>query len=236
MHAICGREFGPHRNAVMAHACRPTTMLEDAELQDVLAAEHLMSMPALRRRVWSIEEVEQLVDERPGLTPRYELVDGELLLTPAPTDRHQRIVAELFVLIRDYVNRLGLGEARLGPGLARITADARFEPDLFVVASVDGHRPPADGSITPLLLVAEVLSPGSGRHDRITKRRFFQRNGVPTYWVVDGDAEAFEIWRPGDERAALVDDRVTWLPDGAAVAFELDAPAFFASVADVTQT
>jgi len=207
-------------------------MLGDAELHPFLAAEHLMSMPAVRQRVWSIDEVERLVDERVGLTPRYELVDGELLVTPAPSDRHQRIVAELFVLVREYVNWHRLGEARLGPGLARLTPQTRFEPDLFVVPAVDGRRPRADDVVTPLLLVAEVLSPGSARHDRITKRRFFQRNGVPEYWVVDGEAEAFEIWRPADDRAALVDDRVVWHPDGAAVPFELDVRRFFAEVSD----
>jgi Uma2 family endonuclease len=207
-------------------------MFEHAELRAITNAEHLVSMPAAHRRVWSIEEVERLVDERPGLTPRYELVDGELLVTPAPSARHQRIVAELFVLVRDYVNRLGLGEARLGPGLARIDPSSRFEPDLFVVPSVDGRRPRADNSMTKLLLVAEVLSPGSGRHDRITKRRYFQQHDVPNYWVVDGDAEAFEIWRPGDDRAALVDDRLVWLPERADTPFELDVRAFFESVAD----
>jgi Uma2 family endonuclease len=207
-------------------------MFGHAELHASLAAEHLMSMPATRRHVWSIEEVERLVDERPGLTPRYELVDGELLVTPAPTDRHQRIIAEFFVLLRDHVNRHNLGEVRLGPARARVTTDSRFEPDLFVVAGVDGRRPPADDSLASALLVVEVLSPGSGRHDRITKRRFFQRHAVPDYWVIDGDAEAFEIWRPDDERAALVDDHVVWLPRGASVPFELDVVAFFRSVSD----
>jgi Uma2 family endonuclease len=152
--------------------------------------------------------------------------------TPTPTARHQRIVAELFVVVRDYVNRWGLGEARLGPGRARIATDTRFEPDLFVVPGVGGRRPRADDSLTKLLLVVEALSPGSGRHDRITKRRHFQRQGVPTYRVVDGDAEAFEIWRPEDERAALIDDRLVWLPEGAPQPFELDVRSFFESVPD----
>ena len=191
-----------------------------------------MSMPALRRHRWSIDEVERLVDARHDLTPRYELVDGELLMTPAPSDRHQRIVAELVVLVRDYVTRRRIGEARLGPALARLTPDSRFEPDLFVVPNLDGRRPRADDSLTRVILVAEVLSAGSARHDRITKRRFFQRHGVPDYWVIDGDAEAFEIWHPSDERPALVDDRIVWLPEGADASFELDVPAFFAAIAD----
>jgi Uma2 family endonuclease len=82
------------------------------------------------------------------------------------------------------------------------------------------------------LLICEVLSPGSSRHDRITKRRAFQRHSVPDCWVVDGDAEAFEIWHPRDERAALVDDLVSWWPEGASQGFELDVRAFFRDVAD----
>ena len=55
---------------------------------------------------------------------------------------------------------------------------------------------------------------------------------MPDYWVIDGDALAFEIWHPGDDRAALVDDRVDWRPDGASSAFELDVRAFFARAED----
>ena len=50
--------------------------------------------------------------------------------------------------------------------------------------------------------------------------------------MIDGDAEAFEIWHPSDERPALVDDRIVWLPEGADASFELDVPAFFAAIAD----
>ena len=191
-----------------------------------------MSMSAVRQRRWAIEEVERLIDERKGLTPRYELVDGELLVTPAPSGRHQRIVGELFVLVHEYVKRHRLGEVRLGPGEARLTPTVRFEPDLFVIPALDGRMPRANEPVTRMLLVVEVLSPGSARHDRITKRRFFQSNGVPEYWVVDGEAEAFEIWRPGDERASLIDDRLVWQPVGIEPAFELDVKRFFADVAD----
>jgi Uma2 family endonuclease len=83
-----------------------------------------------------------------------------------------------------------------------------------------------------LILAAEVLSPNSARHDRFTKRRFFQQHGLPEYWVVDGEACAFEVWHPGDERAALIDDRLVWHPNGAPEPFELDVRAFFDSVAD----
>jgi Uma2 family endonuclease len=191
-----------------------------------------MSMPAIRPRRWTAAEVERLVDEREGLTPRYELVDGELLVTTAPTNRHQRLILDLAVALRIYLSRERLGEVRLGPGKLELVLRERFEPDLFVVPTIDGLRRVADERSIRPLLVCEVLSPGSSRHDRITKRRAFQRNDVPDYWVIDGDALAFEIWHPGDDRAALVDDRVVWQPDGASNPFELDIRDFFARAED----
>jgi Uma2 family endonuclease len=209
----------------------PPAMLSHAELRSLLDAEHLMSMPALRHRIWTLDEVDRLVDEREGQSPRYELVDGELLVTPAPTSRHQRIVVRLLVQLDSYVVVNRLGEVRIGR--ARLTADTRFEPDLFVVPSVRGERPRADDSILiDASLVIEVLSPSSLRHDRFTKRRFFQHRGVPVYWIVDPDGESIETWRPGDERPEVSDERVTWKPEGAKTPFELDVRQFFAGITD----
>ena len=191
-----------------------------------------MSMSAVHSRRWTIEEVDRLADERPESSPRYELVDGELLVTPAPSGRHQRIILNLAVLLKTYVDTNRLGELRLGPGEARLTPDSRFEPDIFVVPAIDGRMPRAADPVTRLLLAVEVLSPSSSRHDRITKRRFFQAHGVPDYWVVDGEAQAFEVWHPGDERAALLDDRLIWQPTLSTPPLDLDLAKFFASVAD----
>ena len=191
-----------------------------------------MVMPVVKKFGWTRDEVERLVDARDGLTPRYELVDGELLVTPAPTRRHQRIIGQLYALLRPYVMHHRLGELVLSPAEVNLTPESRFEPDLFVDPAVAGRLPRASDPVTQLLLAIEVLSPGSRRHDRITKRRFFQRNGVREYWIVDGDTEAFEIWHPADDRAALIDDELIWHPEGAGEPFVLDVKRFFADVAD----
>jgi Uma2 family endonuclease len=191
-----------------------------------------MSMPAMPRHDWTIDAVEELIDQRDGLAPRFELVDDALLVTPAPTGRHQRIIFRLSVLLDEYVRLHRLGEVRLGPAEVRLTPDTRFEPDLFVVPTVAGRLPRADTPVTRLLLAAEAVSPDSARHDRITKRRFFQAQHVPEYWVIDGEAQTFEIWRPGDERAALIDEHLVWQPEAVAEPFELDVRRFFAEIAD----
>ncbi len=207
-------------------------MLAHAELRHVPFAEHIMVMPATRPNHWTRQEVALLVEQREGYSPRYELVDGELLVTPAPSGRHQRITFRLAVILDEYVRRQHLGEVRLGPGEIALETENRFEPDIFVAPALDGRRAPANHPVSRPLLICEVVSPGSVRHDRITKRRAFQRGGVPEYWVVDGNAEAIEVWRPDDERAMLIDDVLTWHPTGGSEPFTLNLKAFFADQAD----
>lgn len=207
-------------------------MMHCAELRRETPAEQIMSMPILRPRRWTRDEVERLIDERPGMSPRYELVDGELLVTPAPTHRHQRLILRLALLLYPYLTRHKLGELFLGPGELKLADGDHYEPDLFVVPAIAGRRPAIADALVEPLLVCESLSPGSARHDRITKRRSFQRNGVPDYWIIDGDARVFEVWRPGGERPAIVDDRLIWHPRDAEEGFELDVQDFFASVDD----
>ena len=191
-----------------------------------------MAMSAVSPRRWTRAEIDRLVDERPGYTPRYELIDGELLVTAAPSHRHQRIVFRLAQLLQPYVVEHKLGEIFLGPAEMPLVSGERYEPDLFIVPLVDGRRPPVPLDLTAAILICEALSPGSSRHDRITKRRAFQRNDVPDYWIVDGDAEVFEVWHPAEERPEIADERLVWGPVEASEPFELDVRAFFASVAD----
>jgi len=216
----------------MTVGCGSVRTLGRAELRQHSSAEQIMAMSAVSPRRWTRAEVERLVDERRGYTPRYELVDGELLVTPGPDWRHQRLVLRLALLLEPYVAAHTIGEIFLGPGELPLVTGERYEPDLFVVPLVDGRRPPMPPAVAKPVLICETLSPGSSRHDRITKRRAFQRNGVPDYWIVDGDAEVFEVWHPADERPEIADERLVWLPVGAPVAFELDVRGFFASVAD----
>jgi Uma2 family endonuclease len=191
-----------------------------------------MSMPILRPRRWTTEEVRRLIDARPGMSPRYELVDGELLVTPAPSHRHQRMILRLALRVQPYLVRHAIGEVFLGPAELTLATGEIYEPDLFVVPAADRRNPAMGDALIRPLLVCESLSPGSARYDRITKRRSFQRNAVPEYWIIDGDARAFEVWHPMDERPALVDDRLVWTPVTGIEPFELDVRDFFSSVED----
>jgi Uma2 family endonuclease len=213
-------------------ACRSRRgTLPNAELPELTRAEQIMSMAAMQRRRWTEVEVRGLIAQAPHPAPRLELVDGELLVTPAPGGLHQRLVLELAVILRAFVRGYGVGELRLSPGDVRLSAELVVQPDLFVIPLDNGRRPSASAPVTHLLLAIEVLSPDSARFDRVLKRRAYQAAGVPEYWIVDPDAQTIERWRPTDDRAEMLDQMLTWRPNDR-LELRLDVAALFGDVTD----
>ncbi len=188
-----------------------------------------MGMPAEKIRRWTTAEVRELMDEsRPW--PRYELIDGHLIVTPAPTWTHQWAVARLWRVLDEYLSRDAVGVAMMSPSDLELEEGHITQPDVFVVPISSGRHPRSWPDVKTLLVAAEVLSPSNARYDRVDKRKFFQRVEVPEYWVVDLDARVFERWTPGDARPEVIDGTLTWNPAGAPTAFALDVPHYFAEV------
>lgn len=182
-----------------------------------------MGMPDTAGK-WTREMVLSLPDDG----NRYELFDGELLVTPAPAFLHQLAVVRFYDLIAPFVRIHNLGETLLAPADLSLGGTQLSQPDLFVAPSL-----PADLSWSSLpnpRLVVEILSPSSAGFDRTTKRRRFQRAGIPEYWIVDLDARTVERWRPRDQRPEILDQRLVWAPAGAEAALEIDLPAVFQSI------
>lgn len=163
-----------------------------------------MGMPDTARR-YTVDEVLAF----PSDGNRYELVDGELLVTPAPGPVHQIVLGRLFRMVGAYLEEHP-GAAGLFPSPADISWDREklVQPDLFVVPVTEVSR--AWKTFRTLLLAVEIVSPSSARGDRLVKRRLYQRQGVATYWIVDPDARLVEVWRPDDERPDIVTDTLRW--------------------------
>jgi len=189
-------------------------------------------MPAETARRWSAREVRELIAAAPLATPRYELVDGELLVTPGPLPLHQRAVVKLIVALEHYLETERVGHVITSPSDVELEPEFITQPDVFVVPMAEWRRVLSDGPpIRDLLLTIEILSPSSSRHDRVGKRPLYQRH-VPEYWIVDLDARLFELWTPGDDRPRLLTETLSWRPTGAATPITLDIAAFFSSVFD----
>ncbi len=179
-----------------------------------------MSMPATHRR-WTSADVRRLINASRNW-PRYELIDGELLVTPSPGHPHQLAVGELHLLIAPYVEREELGLTFLSPSDVELREESITQPDLYVVP--DTKRIKATCS---LLLAVEVTSPTSVRTDRVTKRDFYMESGVAEYWVLDLDAAMIERWTTGRDTPRVEQNALVWNPDGASTALTLDLRLFF---------
>jgi len=187
-----------------------------------------MAMPAVKRR-WTAREVRQLIADNPLATPRYELVDGELLVTPSPTWPHQRAVQILVRELSTYLRTEPIGHVGESPFDVEPEPELIVQPDVFVLPIAESRRLLTEMPARALLLAAEILSPSSSRHDRVIKRPVYQRH-VPEYWVVDLDARLIERWTGSDERPALITDLLVWKPFGAATSFQLDLAEYLAEV------
>jgi Uma2 family endonuclease len=161
---------------------------------------------------------------------RYEVVYGELLVTPAPRLWHQELVRRLVVALAKYLEAHPLGLVLTSPADISWGTDVLVQPDVFVVP-LEQARTLDWSAIRELLLVAEVLSPSTPRHDRFTKRRRYQEAGVPLYWIVDGDERQVEVWTPGDAFPRIELDRLVWQPAGVGSPFTLALRELFRPIA-----
>jgi Uma2 family endonuclease len=206
-------------------------MITRADLFRRSPAEQIMVMPATQRR-WTASEVRELVAQNPLWTPRYELVDGELLVTPSPAFVHARAVTALLEELLDYLRREPVGEVYPSPTDVELEPEFLSQPDVYVVRPSEVRRLLKDGlPIRELMLVIEVLSPSSVRHDRVRKRPMYQRH-VPEYWIVDLEARSIARWRPVDQHPETLTQTLEWHPAESGEPFRLDVRGFFARVFD----
>jgi Uma2 family endonuclease len=160
---------------------------------------------------------------------RYEVVYGELLVTPAPRLWHQVLVQRFSLALGLYLRNHPVGVLLTSPADISWGTDVLVQPDVFV-ASPDEARSLTWSRLRTLHLVAEVLSPSSARGDRFLKRLRYREAGVPLYWVVDGDERSVEVWTPSDDFPRLERERLVWRPEGAREEFALSLEELFRSL------
>src|SRR5262245_24784220 len=131
---------------------------------------------------------------------RYELHEGEVSVTPAPSPTHQRIIGNLYFVLREHVRRGGLGEVFLSPVDCILSDTSVVQPDLVFLETARLAAVSQRGIEGAPSLVVEVLSPSTLLIDRNVKGQLYARHGIPHYWIADPEArtvEAFELAGPG---------------------------------------
>lgn len=123
----------------------------------------------------------------------YEILEGELYVSPPPSIDHQRAVRNLAFRLAEYLRRTGAGEVLFAPTGVKLSEDDVPEPDVVLVLREHAGRIGKQAIEGAPDLVVEILSPGTARRDVSTKRAIYQRHGVPEYWIVDPEGRAIEV-------------------------------------------
>jgi Uma2 family endonuclease len=151
-------------------------------------------------KVWTYDDLQRLPDDG----NRYEIIDGELFVSPSPNTAHQGALKHLFVLLYHALEETGLAKVYTAPLDVILSRTRVVEPDILVVrterASVIRERG-IEGSVD---LAVEVLSPSSIRTDRVIKRELYAAVGVPEYWIVDPLVKTIDVHALVDGELRLV--------------------------------
>jgi Uma2 family endonuclease len=158
-------------------------------------------------RCWTFDE---LAAELPESNLPTELWDGELIMSPAPSFFHQKVVDRFHDFLKAWVRQHKLGETVTTPIDMVLAPHRATQPDVVFISKErlgiikERIRGPVD-------LAAEVISPGSRRRDRIDKRDLYEQHGVREYWIIDPEAQTVEVlylqsgeyqlvgrWHPGE--------------------------------------
>jgi Uma2 family endonuclease len=123
------------------------------------------------------------LDRMPDDGRRYELLDGTLIVSPRPVNAHQEVAAELLGLLRSVCPA---GLRAIPEPAVQVSATTEFDPDIVVI-----HREHLDAvkCTEPPVLVVEIRSPSTALIDLNRKKAAYERFGVPSYWIIDPDAQ-----------------------------------------------
>jgi Uma2 family endonuclease len=165
-------------------------------------------MPARPDIRYTFEDYLSIPEDR---AHRYEIIDGELFVTPTPVPRHQQVVMNISRILSTLALEYRLGEVYGAPITVRLRDDRVTEPDVtFVRTGRLGLVDERKGILGPPDLVVEVLSPSNRDYDRTLKRKRYMASGVAELWIVDADEDTLDVWRPGMRNAEPARDFVSW--------------------------
>ena len=181
-------------------------------------------LPIPKKERYTYEDYAQLPEGAP-----YQLIDGELVMSPSPSTYHQHLVLRLGRALLNFAEEHQTGEVFVAPMDVYLSPEDTVQPDLIFIAQarrgIIGEQK-IDGAPD---LIVEILSPSTAYLDLTKKKRLYERHGVKEYWIVDPEQRTVEIFEHADgrfmQRARLVETgtAASTLLDG----FEVDLADLF---------
>lgn len=156
---------------------------------------------------------------------RYELLEGVLLVTPAPGSAHQAVLARLVARVTQYLDAAEAAYV-VSPGEIEIAPKTLLEPDLLVVPA---QYPPGTPwrAMRDWWLAVEVVSPSSRIYDREFKRDAYLALGVAEVWLIDPEKRLVLVSRGSGARDERQQSAMVWMPEKMRESLYIDIPALF---------
>jgi Uma2 family endonuclease len=131
---------------------------------------------------------------------RYELLEGELIMVPAPSFAHQQISSNLEFILQKFVRQHDLGIVLFAPFDVVLSEERVFQPDILFVSKerLSIINPQNIRGAAPDLVV-EILSPSTAERDRFYKRAIYARYSVKEYWIADPETKTVEVTKLGEK-------------------------------------
>ena len=149
-----------------------------------------MSVSVLREKVRYTYEDYLLLPED---GKRYQIIEGEIYLVPAPAPWHQDIARKLVILLNEFVERYKLGRVFFAPCDVILSEEDIVQPDIFFISKEREHIITEMNIQGVPDLVIEILSPSTAKLDKTVKMKLYERSGIKEYWLVDPDREEIEV-------------------------------------------
>jgi len=123
----------------------------------------------------------------------FAVIGGQRLMAPSPNRLHQVVLINLASRLKEFARQNRIGTVMIAPFDVFFSDDEFVQPDLLLIFKEHAERLTDNGVIGAPDLVVEIVSPGSVRADRVTKRLLYARHGVPEYWIISPTEYAIEV-------------------------------------------
>jgi Uma2 family endonuclease len=184
-------------------------------------------MQSSARRTYTYTDYEKLPEG-----PAWQLIDGDLVMTPAPTPFHQEVLLRMCTALREHALHRKLGLVFLAPIDVYLSDTETYQPDIIFISqarrSIVGEKK-IEGAPD---VVVEILSPGSGYYDLVHKKTTYRTSGVKEYWIIDPLEKTVEVFEnTGDEFRRICSTRERGpAASGILRGFSIEAEALFAPI------
>jgi Uma2 family endonuclease len=138
------------------------------------------------------KDYEQLPEGAP-----YQLIDGELVMTPSPTYGHQRVIRSLVADLLTYLAQNPVGEIIFAPMDVYLSETEVYQPDIVFISNKRRHIIQERIQGVPDLII-EVISPANAYYDLVHKKNAYEATGVQEYWIVDPQEKTIEVFENRD--------------------------------------